>query len=312
LAPYIESLKTSTIVERGNLKWSGFNWVIDDTTAGTRTVSVVGWKEELDHRVVRQDEEEDLMFSDDDAGYIARKAIQTANEQKDRNGKVRPTHIILPDYWPLSQKRTRSLKRGQKVGQVIDDLASIEAGFDWDVTWDTREFIIYYDTVVEGSTIFGKGQDRPDIFFAYGWGPRNLASAGRQIDPSKMANRIRVESQFQTVVIEDIDSMDETGFMFEDHVSLPGVIDRDALDAYAASDLVYRGRPVVTYNLAPSLTTGRSPVAGEDFDIGDVCRLRAKRGAFDVVAQPIRIFSYTVGWSDDGAETLNSVSILPS
>lgn len=318
----IISLETSVLaVQDDDIEWSGFVWTIDDhAESNKREVNVVGWFEELNHRIVRGPytdlagtviPTQQEAWTDVDANVPIRALLDKANAQRDDEGTLRPTHLTNGPF-DLSQLRSRGVEPGQKIGEEMRKFQTIEAGVDLWVDPVTRQLHIIWDEIILGASIYGMGTDkRDDIVLGFNWGPNNLQEAGRQINPDRMVNRFTASSNFGLRRAEDRASMDQTGFMFEDQVNLPEAKTTDALAGYALAEVSVRGFPLPLINIRPfpwSEGYRSVPRPLKDYGLGDVVTATVLQGAFALEQYPIRIHGLNIDIPDDGAtETVSSI-----
>jgi len=316
----IRSLETSILaVQDDTIQWSGFVWTIDDQAhTNQRQVNAVGWFEELNKRIVRgpyTDLREITVpsqaqdFLNVDASTIIRALLDKANAQRDDLGKLRPTHVTNGTF-DLSQLRTYSAIPGQKIGEEIRRFSQIEAGVDMLIDPVTRQLNIYWDQILpDPATIYGYGSDkRNSIVLGYKFGPENLAEASRQINPDRTVMRLTASSTIGSRRAEDREAMDQTGFMFEDAVSLPEAKNVNNLAAYAGAEVALRAYPFVLYGIRPFpwAPGGTSPRPLKDYGLGDVVSATAVQGAFVLEKQAIRVYGMELSIPDDGASEIVS------
>jgi hypothetical protein len=313
----IRSLETSVLaVQDDDIQWSGFVWTLDDKAeTNRRNVNVVGWFEELNHRIVRPpytdlrpvdvpSQAQDYLNVD--ANEIIRSLVDKANAQRDDLGTLRPTHIINGTF-DLSNLRTYSAVPGQKIGEEIRKFSQVEGGVDMWVDPVTRELNIYWDQIIPDSSVFGMGTDkRDDITLGYNFGPENLAEAGRTINPDRTVMRMTASAPIGSRRAEDRVAMDQTGFMFEDMISLPEAKNVDILAAYAGAEVALRSYPFTLYQIRPFPWTkeNSSPRPLKDYTIGDIVSATAVQGAFKMQKQAIRVHGLDLSIPDDGASEI--------
>lgn len=324
LAYEANELSTSIgVVQNKQIIWTGPIWTKQvDAQSNKMSLTAKSWEEELNYRIIRPaftdnntvvHPTEEQTFTNQDAGLIARTLVSIANAQVDMDGITRATHITLPATYPTSQNRTISYTKGQNIGQLINDLSNIEAGFDYYVDPTTRQFIISYSEVINDgvTTIYGRGNDRRDLVLAYEWGPSNLANAGYQTDVSKTVQRMSLAGKSgSSAIVEDVQFMNETGFMFEQYVSLPEVADPDVLLAYGGAEVSVNSRPRKLYDIQPFSYSPHNPNIPEplvDFNIGDIVSLSAKSGAFDEDKKAVRLFEISIDVDDQDNPKISSI-----
>jgi hypothetical protein len=224
-------------------------------------------------------------------------------------------------------KRTRTMSVGQKLDSAIQELSDIESGFDYKISTEKviiagdpqqktllrRRFILKRDLIKVGTTLFGIGQDRPNVVFGHKWGPRNVMDISPTNDGSKMANRIIVkDSNGRSFIAQDFDSISEYG-LFQDTITISDAGYSDTiLMAYAQAELAYRRVPFTTYSVKPKSFMGRRnvPRLFRDYNVGDICYIVSREKNLPIgvdTKQAIRIFGVTVALDNEGNETVNTL-----
>lgn len=317
-------------------RWSGPVWSVEENLADmTMSVSCVGWFEQLNKRVVRQSQVNQARYTSKDGGAIAiggtpssfptagvtaaDSLLGLANSQQDQLSIARPTNIVAGTFDQVSSStlhRSRTYQAFQNIGQAIQELSDVEAGFDYTIHPVTRVLNIHYQLIKTGSALYGKGQDRPGALFSMGWGPGNLAGLTLSSEMSTMANRVNVSGKFTTGFYEDASSVATHGF-HEEHVALSDVVDDKILGAYATSEVAVRAFPRPSYSLNPfPWTPGSSvPRLFDDYDLGDLVYLRAKGGRVTVggaTPQAMRVFGVQIAVDNEGREQIGSIQTAPS
>jgi hypothetical protein len=240
---------------------------------------------------------------------------------------VRPTPISLGvvDFPanPSGANRSRDYEAGQKIGPTLEELSEIESGYDFNI--DTREetinggrtymrrLDIRWGLVKAGTTIRGIGQDRPDVLFAIGWGPKNLRSVTQRHDLSRMCNRFNAKAPGTNSRAQDITAMDRYG-LWENTENIPDEgVKQEVLQGYAAAEVAYRSNPIRFYDPSPlSISSSkRVPWLYDDYSIGDIVYLVARDGAIrigvdDGKPQAIRLFSMSVSLDENDNENISS------
>lgn len=225
--------------------------------------------------------------------------------------------------------RYRTYTVGQKIGTAIEELSQIEGGFDYEValvstavsgpggnsTTLVRRLNIVYNLVKAATTIYGIGQDRPNVIFGHRWGPNNVRSVRESRDSGKLANRINGRATGKLALAQDAASIALRG-IFEDSVSISdaNIADRVLL-GYAGAEVAFRATPAKIYNLTPfpwdGDSSGRIPRLFIDYILGDICYLIADNGAMQIgtggSAQAIRIFGASISIDMEGNERVDSL-----
>lgn len=305
----ISALSTCVLAYKGDtICWSGPVWSIDEAIPGdTMNVQCVGWQELLNHRLVAPKQEWFSYYSVYDAGTVASALLSLANDQF--------ASLITMGTVQATQFRTRAYKRFQNIGQEIQALSDVEAGYDIEITPDTRTMNVWS---------FMGNDLRSSVAFGYLTGPgHNLASVQRQISSDKTVNRMYVMGDSTAVQVDDPPSQ-ALYPMFEEQVQLPGVNDNSQqqsftyvpgatastlLQAYANAEMLIRDQPLVIYNIVPmpADNTTRVPRLFVDYGLGDIVKFSAKHGRFNVQNKAARVFSITVSIDENGVEKVTSL-----
>lgn len=298
----IEPWKTCLITQRGYQTeaewfWSGpVSSATKDFGAGTITVDAIGWFELLLHRLIL----DRVTYTDQDAASIVSALLDLANSQY-------PTYITLGTL-QVSQQRTRTYEVDTNIGQEIQALAEIEAGYDWYVDPVTRKLNIYAR----------RGADRTGckwLFIADQSSTGKKSNKGNCTnvveghDGMTMVNDFRARGKFSTGSQASPWSQDHYGVLLQESQSLSDVSDQNILQAFAGAEILYRENPRITYTISPKPhTVSGVPVLFEDYDIGDTTYLTARRGNHRIDNQAIRIFGAGLSIDDSsGVENINSL-----
>jgi hypothetical protein len=328
---YIEEHKTCIVCYRnGKAVWSGpiFKCVenADNTSNATLQVTVLGWFELLNRRIVhtgREWEEMAVRYS----GKTPSSEEKALKEQYE---------IVLSEklYTPASTESALQLYYGKTsepfgiprneiavdlinranidvptgitiglnpevsslnytvpqfhpVGELITQLTSIENSFDFNIDPITRKFNIYYNQIKANTTMYGLGQDRGQgVRFTY---PGNCVLVNRAADGTKTQNRTEAQGQFGVGKAESLSSISENG-LFEKSESLTDVVNIDILIAYANIQVATLEQPfkILTFNPRP-VNNSESygvPRPFEDYEIGDICYATVSKGPRFKVGYP--------------------------
>jgi hypothetical protein len=281
--------------------WSGPIWGIEGSLANdTITVHCVGWLETLVKKILWGPGDFTNEGSGLPADQVAFGLLNLINDQD-------PAHPLLIKPGTVTgtlENRNRYYQYGQQLGSALQELSDIEAGFDYEVDPVTREMNLYS---------WNSYRDRTDIILGYQWGPNNLKDMQWRESGDQMTNKMVVVSQGAPVgPITDDESQDEYG-NYEEYVTLTGA-NQDVLLPYGVSELVIRSRPLVTYSLVPSVVGGQAkgPILFNDFQIGDKIYFSARKNAFKITNQAVRIFGASVSLDDNGNETVTQLMTSPS
>jgi len=139
------------------------------------TVPSVGYREILRRRLLYADST--LTWGSTDQSTIAWALVQ------DTQGRTGGNLGINRGIGAVTGRlRDRTYEAGQAIGDLIDNLAEVIDGFDWDiepVSASAQNFNLYYSS---------RGQQR-DVVLDYGWA---VVSGTRTVTPSTYANVVRV------------------------------------------------------------------------------------------------------------------------
>lgn len=237
-----------------------------------------------------------------DAGLIAKALIDSTNNYINRAGN--PTGLGTDSALiALTKPRDRTYPLGTNIGSAIVDLTNVLDGFD------------FYETFIDGAgqtlamfnVVSSQGQDLPAVKFEYG--PQtlnNVRSASRTISTPTNAPLVLggngLLSQWTGNNIGVKYNRWETKAEFTD------VVEQATLDDKAKG--LTRDNPVKTITFQPEYRL--SPLPFDDFNLGDIVRFYARRGAFTEATTglnsptqptPVRINGFTVTIDENGFET---------
>jgi Putative Ig domain len=337
LAKSINSISTCIICYRnGELKWGGPVWTIDETVAEKEqkvNITCVGWFQLLLMRLLKTGpfkfgEESPLKGVGPSATSTATSHTYTGVEPQlilqdlvERANYEYPTGITFGtlESNPAGVKWNTTYQRLQNIGQAIQQLSNTEGGFDFRVDPATLKLNVYYKPVKAGTTVYGRGQDRPTTIFGFKWGAENLSSLQRTIDGSQLVNQMTAVGQYGVQgIYTSLESVKKYG-LFEAQQSLSTVVSNLILAAFASVEVIFRENPLPIYTFVPMSVSksGKSvPQPLVDYDIGDFVYLGAKYGRMNVFeetssgalkAQPARVFAMNIGIDDNGKETVEEV-----
>lgn len=333
LALQINPISTCVVCYRnGELVWSGMIWTINETVGdkiGTVTVTCVGWFQLLMMRLLKTGalkfgEETPLKGVGPEATSTATAHTYTEKEPQlivkdlvERTNYEYPTGITLGTFEPnpAAVKWNVTYQKLQNIGQAIQQLANTEGGFDFRVDPETLKLNVYYKPVKSGTTVFGKGQDRPNTTFGFKWGPNNLATLTRTIDGSLLTNQMTTVGQFGVQGISTSLPSVKTYGLFETQQALSTVVSNTILAAFAAVEVLTREKPLPIYSFAPMAVNARInvPEPFVDYEIGDFVYLGARYGRMNVFstdgkkAQAVRVFNMKIALDDNGNESVTEI-----
>jgi hypothetical protein len=216
-----------------------------------------------------------------------------------------------------TQTRNFTVQRFANIGQQITTLSQLEAGFDFRVDPMTRQLNLYYNGIwpVGGPyTVNGRGQVRPNALFGFKQGPNNLSDIRPTEDASKIENEVYAVGQYAVGEGEWPGSIQTLG-LFTSQTSISDQVTTDVLTAFAQGEATTNAYGITVYSfdqLPSGSPSSLNPFV--DFDIGDFCYLVSNYGSIVIPPpgsgfsgpQPVRIFAFTVGISDEGVETVTN------
>lgn len=291
--------KCIAIERNDKVVWSGPIWGINGSLdEGMITFNCVGWQETLQYHVLQST----LDYSNNGNGTPSDQIAFGLLDRVSAQDNLHPLWVRPGSVYGVLQIRNRFYVLGQNLGSALQELSDIEAGYNMNVDPVTRELNLSpwnYFSVHE------------DIKFGYNWGPNNLRTFSWQEDASQTRNALIVISQGAPVAAEDQDAIDEYG-RFEEYVTLSGA-NQSILLPYANAEIAVKGRPLVTYSVTPYPTGARpgAPRLFEDFQLGDQIFLTARKDAFRVENQGVRVFGATVELDDNGNESISGLQFAP-
>lgn len=217
---------------------------------------------------------------------------------------------------------------GEKIGKSIEELSNIESGFDYQIRMSketitggntyVRRIDIKWVEVKTGTSIYGIGQDRPDVVFGYQWGgASNLGSLTESRDGANLATRINARSTNKLAMSQDIDQIKDIG-LWEDSLTVSDQsIKNDVLLGYAGAETAYRASPTRRFNPTPVPYDGTYliPAVFSDYELGDIVYMVADRGAMKIGTtsrQAIRVFGFTVNVDGEGNERISELQTTAS
>lgn len=191
--------------------------------------------------------------------------------------------------------------------EKISELSVGSQGYDWQIVpidnW--RQSTGDTDGILMGRKIgyfFARpsiGVTRPDALFDYNGGVNNIASYSRNVSRDTQINTGYSFTSngpdvpgYPTVTYKD--NASEIKWRMMQEVVQTEIINQDLRQQVVTENVYFRKDPKVTITFQPHIdpqSTGRLPVFGEDYSLGDYVRARA------VVAGSLRFDSYFRVWS---------------
>ena len=232
---------------------------------------------------------EDVIFYIDDATVVLNEPPpiefyegSLANSRwYDKNSLGRVQRAMGPVF-------TRTYTRGTKLSQVLTEMTEIEWGVDYQIDPVTRKLKLFWDSILPGTTLRGRGNDRRDVVFGYGVAPHNVGNVRDARDASKVKNRVNTEGKVGRGLAQDLDEIDRVG-IFEETIQMTDVADPpppspSILAVYAGSEVAMFSKPFRTITFQPKrYVVGQStPMFGVDYDLGDLTTLKADKNVTKV------------------------------
>lgn len=280
------------LVKDGQIVWSGPIGPIAEALPSEQiNVVATGWLETLYKRQFRNR----TVYTDETRGTIIHSLLNVANGYAD-------TYITAGIDGDDAPTISKTFELFENIGQGVEQMTSLEASPDISVDPVTRTLDI---------RAWDSYSDHPNVVWAYNCGPNNLESFGRTIDSDAMVNRINVlgkNSNTTVYIAEDLVSQ-ATYNLYESNVTLSSVSDPEVIAAYAEAEIVYRGTPRVTYSFQPRGGVDM-PLIWEDFQLGDMARLKAQFPPRIDVEQNIRIFSVTLQIDENNDHKLTNITTI--
>jgi hypothetical protein len=294
LADSLQELTTCVVIRYNNeIVWSGPVWTIEETTPNSINVGCVGWFQTLEKRIINPEWcVPTLSYIDVDAGAIVADLIDRTNSEP--YGQV---NYLTMGSIETTQQRTRNYSPYGTIANEIQQLSTIESGFDFDVDPETRELSIF--SILQ--------EDKVHVNFEYG---TNIVSASRRSDSARLVNRIFVSGGAGTTTQVSYDSASITTYgLHEEYISLSDVTNNTILAAFGQAELAVRANPLrlISFDPRKFLLSPRDPMIFQDFSIGDIVYATINKGRFNVSKQAVRVFGATVNWDDNGSVQLTAV-----
>jgi hypothetical protein len=269
----------------GVIKWSGPIWTLTEDMPGDRlNIVAPGWLMLLHKRVMRTK----VVYNSSGRGTIIHSLLGVANTQQ-------ATWIVPGSNGDTSAAITKTAEKDSNIGQLIEELTSLEASPDIDIHPTTRNLNIRN---------WNAYADETDVVLGYNWGPNNVQQFQRTIDADQLCNRIKVygkEDAVTPALVEDVPS--QSNFrLFEETVTLSDVYDSDILLAYGGVEIVYRKTPRITYQITPN---EKAPILFKDFTMGDQIYFKATGGR-SLIDHPVRVFQCSMQRNEAGNAVMTS------
>lgn len=326
----VEEHTTCIVAYRnGKAMWSGPVYKVTElsnATTNTMTVTAYGWFKNIIKRIVHtgKDWEEILAASGQSYTPLATESalelfynVETAQFSTIAADLITRANIDSPTKFtvglvPEMNALNFKIPQFHPVGELINQLASIESGFDWKIDPLTRKFNMYWNEIRGG--IAGLGRDRgAGIRFTY---PGNCESAERTGEGEKTQNRTYAVGQYGVGKSEEVESKSKYG-LFEASENLSDVVNIDILIAYAQAQNEYLKKPFQIVSFTPKsineadLKTTKVPRPFEDYEIGDIVYTTIEKGnRFKIGVenpQPVRVYAMDIEIDDNGRELVTGL-----
>lgn len=323
--------------------WSGYVLPISENiTDNKMSVSCVGWQTRFGKRIIRRD----FNWNDIDDAEIIGAIINEINGLTDVGGTVHPIDAHTADMsdgytlrWPVTSDpntptwvqwggtapnegtggatayvealRKFKAQRWQFAQPYIDSLVSLENGCDLHLDPATRILTAHrrYERV------------KSNVVLSLGFGPRNMATFGRDIDANEQINYFLAQGEAGVVpqYAHDTDSMDLIGPIEETaQISGAGSHDVGVLLAYAGAEVLIKAQGHITYGITPFPYNPNKKSVPEpfvDYREGDTVSVVAKHLPRVNIVSPnnkARVFGFNVTIDDTGGnEKIGALQLAP-
>lgn len=265
--------------------WSGPIWTkSEDFVAQKVQIGAVGWFQLLMKRFITSGiPTSSLTFSGVNDGTIAFALLDIAN-QLEVEGNMYPTGITAGTNTSAST-RIKTYEYWQSIGQEIQALSDLEAGFDF-----------YIDPVTKVMNIHGWNDyfNNTAAHFTLNFGLDNIGGLTRESNADDLENQTFVSGQYGTVEAHDLPSIETYG-IHQQVINVNEISNTSILGAIANTEVAIKAQPRVTINFDPKME-GRSniPELFADYNLGDQVYLTAIRDNAQILQQAIRIFGATL------------------
>lgn len=313
----------------GDIAWSGPLWTTKPTinaTTDTLDVTCVGWFQYLIGRLLKCG----VYGSNPMVGptsttsgtthsYVAEDPTAIAIDLFLRTNFEYPLPISLGNIQPNPNgiQWNVTYQELQNIGQAIQTLSNVEGGFDFRVDPATLQLDLYYAPVKAGTTVYGRGVDRPNAVFQM---PGNLSELAPTEDASVVVTQMTVLDQLSNLsqfpAPGEVTSSILAYGSWQGTQSLSDITSPTITTAYAESEVLALSAPETIWIFTPLGVHGDTNVPQPlvDYDIGDFVRLQANYGCVQVPSTgsppgpaPVRMFAFTINISTEGLETITNV-----
>lgn len=246
----------------------------------------------LEHLMLYDDDT--LAFTGDDQSDIAWSVIEQVQAHTGGN-----LGITRGDGAVTGVTRDHEFPPGLFARAAVDQLATLDDGFDWDIDPDTLTFDIWYPQR-------GGGPAGAPVL-DYGGVVESIEESPGDVD---RANALRVNGadgllDIEAVEVADIASRPEG--RWDRQIGDPDILDADTLAARAVWELVEADTSTTAY----TVTFTAERWVPTRMWLGDTVRLVARSGDMDV-NDLLRIHEITASGSGDGGETVTAALGAPT
>lgn len=209
----------------------------------------------------------------------------------------------------VSRDRTYEADKGKKVGDLVEQLAAVSDGFDWQLeaggTVDDLELTLRLSYPLRGRDT-GFRFDYNDSADDLAGGSSNVLGAGMADMSDELVTRFSAigEGEGSTQLAAHVADPGKVGVLplLEGSNAWPDVSDPDTLDGHARGELAVNGRASRIPQLR--LNPNAYPRLGS-YIVGDIVGATIRRGYFVDVDGKYRLLAFTVGRDVDGTESVD-------
>lgn len=297
---YLTPKKYCAIVQKDKeIVWSGPIWTREtDFAAKKFNISCVGWFEMLQTRLLTSGNQN---FEDTSDGDIAHGLLAIANAQT-IGGTTIPTWIS-EGINTSSQTRTIEYEQYKSIGEAIQELSEMEAGFDFEVDPETRNLNIraWHDFTTRS------------VYFAYTKSPKNLRNVVVSENGADQRNEYYVIGKHETARANDsiLENFLDYG-LHQEAITISDLGDRDIQAVIANAELAVHKTPIVSINI-DAMGEGQAarsvPQLFTDYELGDKVFVSAHDPDTDIEInrQAVRIFGVNFEIDELGNEKVSSI-----
>lgn len=290
----LDPARTAIHVERdGVIVWSGILWTARaGSQSGTLAIGGEGWWSYFRRRRIRLTK----TYTATDHLAIAQDLINYAQGIGGGNIGI----VVGAEVSGVLRDRTYNGYERKKIGEAIEQLASVQGGFDFaiDVAYDGTGTIV--KTLRFGYPRRGRVTD---LVWDLG---ANLEDLTQASDGARQANLVDAlgagDADAMLIATAADTSMLSAYPLLEDAITLKDVTVQSTLQAHAAGELQNRRRPVATLPTVLARSAAPDTALGS-FIVGDSLTVRGTDGWISV-DERMRIMGYDVSVDEAGKETV--------